>query len=259
MSRLLRKPSHGRRGAAGLQGQGRRKDRRGRPRVRRRPWWVRASSRIQGPGGYAVRGAAPGAGAARSVLPARRADARDLVMSAFRYPVTLGLERRSCLVVGGGVTAEGKVTGLLEAGARVTVISPRLSRGLAALAGDGHFRWQPREFMAGDTEGFLLVMVATGDGAVNRAVADEARRRGAPELITVRGLGWLRRAEVVVYDHLVSPALLDEAPAPALRIFAGKLPGRHCVPQEAIHGLLIHHALAGQLVVRLKGGDPFVF
>jgi len=100
-------------------------------------------------------------------------------MSAFRYPVTLGLERRSCLVVGGGVTAEGKVTGLLEAGARVTVISPRLSRGLAALAGDGHFRWQPREFMGGDTEGFLLVMVATGDGAVNRAVADEARRRGA--------------------------------------------------------------------------------
>ena len=82
---------------------------------------------------------------------------------------------------------------------------------------------------------------------------------GDPELITVRGLGWLRRAEVVVYDHLVSPALLDEAPAPALRIFAGKLPGRHCVPQEAIHGLLIHHALAGQLVVRLKGGDPFVF
>jgi len=100
-------------------------------------------------------------------------------MSAFRYPVTLGLERRSCLVVGGGVTAEGRVTGLLEAGARVTVISPRLSCGLAVLAGDGHFRWQPREFMGGDTEGFLLVMVATGDGAVNRAVADEARRRGA--------------------------------------------------------------------------------
>jgi len=100
-------------------------------------------------------------------------------MSAFRYPVTLGLERRSCLVVGGGVTAEGKVTGLLEAGARVTVISPTLSRGLAALAGDGHFRWQPREFVGGDTEGFWMVMVAAGDGAVNRAVADEARRRGA--------------------------------------------------------------------------------
>ena len=100
-------------------------------------------------------------------------------MRAFRYPVTLDLERRSCLVVGGGVTAEGKVTGLLEAGARVTVISPTLSRGLAALAGDGHFRWQPREFVGGDTEVFWMVMVAAGDGAVNRAVADEARRRGA--------------------------------------------------------------------------------
>ena len=79
---------------------------------------------------------------------------------------------------------------------------------------------------------------------------------GDPELITVRGLGWLRRAEVVVYDHLVSPALLDEAPVPALRIFAGKLPGRHCLPQEAIHGLLIHHALAGRLVVRLRAATP---
>jgi len=99
-------------------------------------------------------------------------------MSAFRYPVTLGLERRSCLVVGGGVTAESKVTGLLEAGARVTVISPTLSRGLAALAGDGHFRWQPREFVAGDTEGFVLVMVATDDISVNALVAAECRERG---------------------------------------------------------------------------------
>jgi len=90
--------------------------------------------------------------------------------------VTLGLERRSCLVVGGGVTAEGKVTGLLEAGARVTVISPRLSRGLAALAGDGHFRWQPREFMGGDTEGFLLVMVATETA---RSTGRWRTRRGA--------------------------------------------------------------------------------
>ncbi len=82
---------------------------------------------------------------------------------------------------------------------------------------------------------------------------------GDAELITVRGLGWLRRAEVVVYDQLVDRALLAEAPYSALRIFAGKSAARHCVPQAAIHGLLIHHALAGQTVVRLKGGDPFVF
>ena len=82
---------------------------------------------------------------------------------------------------------------------------------------------------------------------------------GDPELITVKGLGWLRRAEVVVHDQLVSPCLLDEAPSHALRIFAGKRAGQHCLPQSAITALLVHHAEAGRLVVRLKSGDPFVF
>jgi uroporphyrin-III C-methyltransferase len=82
---------------------------------------------------------------------------------------------------------------------------------------------------------------------------------GDPGLITVRGLRWLRRAQVVVHDRLVAPELLEEAPAEALRIFAGKVAGRHCLPQGAITALLIHHARAGRLVVRLKGGDPFVF
>jgi uroporphyrinogen III methyltransferase/synthase len=82
---------------------------------------------------------------------------------------------------------------------------------------------------------------------------------GDPELITLRGLGWLRRAEVVVYDQLVAPELLEEAPEAALRIFAGKSMGRHCLEQSAINAILIHHARAGRLVVRLKGGDPFVF
>jgi uroporphyrin-III C-methyltransferase len=82
---------------------------------------------------------------------------------------------------------------------------------------------------------------------------------GDPELITLRGLRWLRRADVVVHDRLVSEELLDEARADALRIFAGKARGRHCLEQSAINTLLVHHAAAGRLVVRLKGGDPFVF
>ncbi len=82
---------------------------------------------------------------------------------------------------------------------------------------------------------------------------------GDPELITLRGLRWLRRADVVVYDQLVSPRLLEEAPPRALRIFAGKSAGRHCMPQAAINQLLVSHAEVGRLVVRLKGGDPFVF
>ena len=82
---------------------------------------------------------------------------------------------------------------------------------------------------------------------------------GDPELITVRGLRWLRHADVVVYDQLAASELLDEAPEGALRIFAGKSAGQHCLEQSAINAILIHHAQAGRLVVRLKGGDPFVF
>jgi uroporphyrin-III C-methyltransferase len=82
---------------------------------------------------------------------------------------------------------------------------------------------------------------------------------GDPELITLRGLRWLRCAQVVVYDQLAASGLLDEAPGDALRIFAGKSGGRHYLEQPAINAILIHHAQAGRLVVRLKGGDPFVF
>lgn len=82
---------------------------------------------------------------------------------------------------------------------------------------------------------------------------------GDPGLITVRGLDAIRRAEVIVYDRLVSPALLDRAPESALRIFAGKHAGAHCLPQERINALLVEHARLGRIVVRLKGGDPFVF
>lgn len=82
---------------------------------------------------------------------------------------------------------------------------------------------------------------------------------GDPGLITVRGLECLRRADVVIYDRLVNPALLDEAPVWAERIFVGKAPGVHTFRQEEINALLIRRARAGQVVVRLKGGDPFVF
>jgi uroporphyrin-III C-methyltransferase len=82
---------------------------------------------------------------------------------------------------------------------------------------------------------------------------------GDPGLLTVRGLELLRAADVIVYDCLVNPALLEQASSSALRIFAGKTTGFHSLPQEEINHLLITHALYGREVVRLKGGDPFVF
>src|SRR5260370_23663506 len=81
---------------------------------------------------------------------------------------------------------------------------------------------------------------------------------GDPGLLTVRALERLREAEVVIYDRLINPALLDEAPPGALLIFAGKRVGSHCTAQAAINAFLVHHAEAGRFVGRLKGGDPLV-
>ena len=98
-------------------------------------------------------------------------------MSAFRYPIMLDLEARPCLVVGGGPVAGRKIEGLLEAKARVTVVSPALAPSVLALAREGRLRWWPREYVDGDLVGFALVLVATDDRSVNRQVAAEARER----------------------------------------------------------------------------------
>ena len=82
---------------------------------------------------------------------------------------------------------------------------------------------------------------------------------GDPGLITVRGLELLHSAQVIVYDQLVNLELLEETPSTAIRIFVGKQAGRHCIAQEEINRILIDHARLGYGVVRLKGGDPFVF
>jgi uroporphyrin-III C-methyltransferase len=82
---------------------------------------------------------------------------------------------------------------------------------------------------------------------------------GDPGLLTLRGAEVLRRADVVLYDRLAPEALLDLAPARAERIDVGKIPGSTRVDQTAINDLLVARARRGLVVVRLKGGDPFVF
>jgi len=82
---------------------------------------------------------------------------------------------------------------------------------------------------------------------------------GAADLITVRGLRLLERCDVVVYDGLLAPELLDAVPEGAERIYAGKRRGRHSMAQTEINALLAAKAREGKTVVRLKGGDPFVF
>lgn len=82
---------------------------------------------------------------------------------------------------------------------------------------------------------------------------------GDPGLLTVRALEVLRRAEVVIYDRLSQESLLELAPATAERIDVGKAPGQVRVPQAGINALLVERGRQGRRVVRLKGGDPFVF
>ncbi len=82
---------------------------------------------------------------------------------------------------------------------------------------------------------------------------------GDPRLLTLRGREVLEGADVVVYDRLISPQLLGLAGPHAEMIYAGKSPGAHTLSQDQINSLLVQHAKEGNQVVRLKGGDPFIF
>jgi uroporphyrin-III C-methyltransferase len=82
---------------------------------------------------------------------------------------------------------------------------------------------------------------------------------GDPELITLKGAKALGEADVVVYDRLASPSLLEHCRPDAERVYVGKEPGRDHLSQERINALLIDGARRGLTVGRLKGGDPFVF
>lgn len=82
---------------------------------------------------------------------------------------------------------------------------------------------------------------------------------GDPDLLTLRAARLLAQADVVVYDHLVGDAVLELIAAPAERIYVGKERSNHSMAQTDINALLIHQARLGRQVVRLKGGDPFVF
>ena len=133
-----------------------------------------------------------------------------------------------------------------------------------------------RRFFEGVVDGPIGEQVLAGReedarGAIESALADyesvgmagEVYLVGAgpgdPDLLTFRALRLMQKADVVVYDRLVSNAVLDLTRRDAERIYAGKQPGYHAIPQHGINDLLARLALAGKRVLRLKGGDPFIF
>jgi uroporphyrin-III C-methyltransferase/precorrin-2 dehydrogenase/sirohydrochlorin ferrochelatase len=253
------------------------------------------------------------------------------------YPVGLRLVDRSVVVVGGGQVAHRRVAGLLEARARVTLVSPTVTPALEALVTPGSLTWVRRRYEPGDLAGAWYAVAATDDPAVNAAVAEEAEearifcaraddraassawtpavgrqgdlvvgihgggdpqravgvrdavvagltdgqisdraRRptpggtsgsvvlvgggpGDPGLITVRGRQAVAQADVVLADHLAPLGLLASLPPEVEVIDASKLPRGRSMAQEQINALLVQRALEGKRVVRLKGGDPFVF
>jgi uroporphyrin-III C-methyltransferase/precorrin-2 dehydrogenase/sirohydrochlorin ferrochelatase len=248
------------------------------------------------------------------------------------YLLGLRLAGRLVTVIGGGSVAGRRVPALLDAGARVRVVSPALTAALQDLASSGRVEWQRRGYARGDCARAWLVCACTDDRLVNAAVAEESERariwcvraddaaaspawtpasgqagevrvgvlsgdprrsagirdavlaglrsgtlgarrgRGArrgvalvgggpgdPGLITVRGRQLLAEADVVLADRLAPRSLLDELPPDVEIIDAAKIPYGRAMTQDEINAALVSNARAGRFVVRLKGGDPFVF
>lgn len=199
---------------------------------------------------------------------------------------TVALTGRPVLVVGGGADALGHLGELTAAGARVTVVADDISDAVSDLADRGLIRVRIKEFEAADLSGMVLAVIGRPDpdGELRRRIeaagvlcplpAPRMRRPepgavgrvvlvgggpGDPGLMTVAGLAAVRAADVVVADRLAPLAVLAELSPEVEVIDVAKIPGGRSTPQERINELLVDRALAGRNVVRLKGGDNFVF
>jgi len=82
---------------------------------------------------------------------------------------------------------------------------------------------------------------------------------GDPDLLSIKALRILKKADVVVYDRLVMKPILELIPEKIEKIYVGKRPGKHTISQDKVNEILVSEAQQGKVVVRLKGGDPFLF
>jgi uroporphyrin-III C-methyltransferase/precorrin-2 dehydrogenase/sirohydrochlorin ferrochelatase len=249
--------------------------------------------------------------------------------------VGLDLHNRLVVVVGGGSVVQRRLARLIATGARVRIVSPKVTAAVEGSVGAGQVEWWARPYAEGDLADAWYALACSDDPEVNAQVVAEATRRrvfcvradagdlgsavtpavgehegltvgvlsggeplrsaavrtalvealrsgvvddsarlepgpvpgvalvgggpGDPDLITVRGRRLLARADLVVADRLAPQGLLEELPAHVEVIDAAKIPYGRAMGQDAINATLVDGAKAGKFVVRLKGGDPFVF
>jgi uroporphyrin-III C-methyltransferase len=208
-----------------------------------------------------------------------------------RLTAELDLAGRRVVVCGASPAALGMLTDLYGDGAVITVYADAVPTTLRDLAERSLITWHCRDWSVDDLAEAALVVSATDSAEERERVATAARSAGRPllaapagqptsrsddrtavghvtlvgggpgdpGLLTVAGLAAIRTAEVVVCDRLAPLAALAEAPAGVEVIDVAKIPRGEFTPQERINELLVTHALAGKRVVRLKGGDSFVF
>lgn len=105
----------------------------------------------------------------------------------------------------------------------------------------------------------MLALVNRHKATTGGSVAIVGAGPGDPDLLTFKALRYLQQADLVVYDRLVGPEIIEYARRDAERLYAGKAKGAHVLPQDEINHRMLQAALAGKRVVRLKGGDPFIF
>ncbi len=205
------------------------------------------------------------------------------------FAADLPVRGRRVLVTGGGDATLGRIAALRDAGADIHVAAPTVAASVADLAERDLLRWDRRPATADDVTRAWLVVLAGEDPAVDATVRAAAERNhtfcleptapaeptesragggrvtlvgggpGDSGLITVAGLDAIRQADVVITDRLAPLGVLDETRPGTEIVDVGKIPRGRFTPQEQINRLLVEHARAGRNVVRLKGGDIFVF
>lgn len=205
-------------------------------------------------------------------------------------PVELPVSGRPVTVVGSSGRAISTTGSLIQAGAIVTVIAPAPTAYLSDLAERRLITIRRRDFLRSDIDSAALIFACTDDLDLDASIAacaleggvfcifDQTPRSafpngrarvgrvtlvgggpGDPGLLTVAGRDAIARADVIVADRLAPVSILGELAPRALVIDASKIPGGRRMEQGEINSHLIRHALAGNDVVRLKGGDGFVF